>query len=341
MENASKFDTDRLVQITRDFEKSGAIPKKFAAILEQFIDVYGACVDASDMDAKKQSDIFADFIEDVAHQCQTPYDFAPFHKQLRSPKDYLQFGVDFMSPLIDFEKSKAIIDEGARDIGERLARGENVVFFANHQIEADPQVLFSLIGDLKWPLKTIFVAGERVVLDPLAIPFSLGCNLLCIYSKKYIDTPPEKRQEKLRHNQKTMGQMRSLLEEGSTSIWVAPSGGRDRANEDGHITPAPFDAQSIEMFLLMAKKSGKPTSFYPLSLYTYHMLPPPEENHQGLGERRAVQRVPVGLHIGNPLDLEALQFPELDRQSARKKRSKEIYQIMKSNYTELERAIFA
>ena len=42
----------------------------------------------------------------------------------------------------------------------------------------------------------IFVAGERVITDPLAIPFSMGSNLLCIYSKRYIDHPPEKKIEK-------------------------------------------------------------------------------------------------------------------------------------------------
>jgi glycerol-3-phosphate O-acyltransferase len=34
-----------------------------------------------------------------------------------------------------------------------------------------------------------------VITDPLAIPFSMGCDLICIYSKKYIDVIPEKREE--------------------------------------------------------------------------------------------------------------------------------------------------
>lgn len=34
--------------------------------------------------------------------------------------------------------------------------------------------------------RTIFVAGDRVTTDLLAQPFSMGRNLLCIYSKKHL-----------------------------------------------------------------------------------------------------------------------------------------------------------
>ena len=37
----------------------------------------------------------------------------------------------------------------------------------------------------------IFVAGHRVISDPLAVPLSIGRNLICIYSKKHIENPPE------------------------------------------------------------------------------------------------------------------------------------------------------
>ncbi len=51
----------------------------------------------------------------------------------------------------------------------------------------------------------IFVAGERVITDPLAVPASMGRNLLCIYSKRYIDHPPELKSEKQLHNKRTDG----------------------------------------------------------------------------------------------------------------------------------------
>ena len=79
-----------------------------------------------------------------------------------------------------------------------LKKGHNVVFLANHQIEADPQAI-SILLDERFPgiaPEMIFVAGERVITDPLAVPFSMGRSLLCIYSKRYIDNPPEQKADK-------------------------------------------------------------------------------------------------------------------------------------------------
>ena len=80
----------------------------------------------------------------------------------------------------------------------QIADGDNVVLFANHQSEADPQI-FSVLLDPKYPgfaEQTIFVAGDRVTTDLLAGPFSMGRNLLCIFSKKHIENPPELKSEK-------------------------------------------------------------------------------------------------------------------------------------------------
>ena len=35
----------------------------------------------------------------------------------------------------------------------------------------------------------IMVAGDRVTTDVVAVPFSKGRNLLCIFSKKHIENP--------------------------------------------------------------------------------------------------------------------------------------------------------
>ena len=48
------------------------------------------------------------------------------------------------------------------------------------------------------------VAGDRVTTDVVAVPFSKARNLLCIYSKRHIDNPPEEKPKKMRHNAKTM-----------------------------------------------------------------------------------------------------------------------------------------
>ena len=50
----------------------------------------------------------------------------------------------------------------------------------------------------------IMVAGDRVTTDVVAVPFSKARNLLCIYSKRHIDNPPEEKSKKMRHNAKTM-----------------------------------------------------------------------------------------------------------------------------------------
>jgi glycerol-3-phosphate O-acyltransferase len=150
----------------------------------------------------------------------------------------------------------------------------------------------------------IYVAGERVITDPLAVPFSLGCDLLCIYSKRYIDQPPELKAKKQLHNKNTMELMSRLLHSGGKAIYVAPSGGRDRKDSRGEISPASFDPQSVEMFYLMAKKAKTPTHFYPLALSTYDLLPPPETIQIELGEQRVAKRTSVHLAFGEECDME-------------------------------------
>jgi glycerol-3-phosphate O-acyltransferase len=138
----------------------------------------------------------------------------------------------------------------------------------------------------------------------------MGRNLLCIYSKRYIDHPPEKKAEKQHHNKRAMELMRHLLEQGGKSIYVAPSGGRDRRNAQGVVEVAKFDPQSIEMFYLMAKKAKTPTYFYTMSLATYHLLPPPETIQIEVGEARLSQRGPIHLSVGAAIDMES--FPGYD-----------------------------
>ena len=171
--------------------------------------------------------------------------------------------------------------------GDRLflERGENAIFLANHQIEADPQAISILLENSypKFAEEMIFVAGERVITDPLAVPASMGRNLFCIYSKRYIDQPPEQKMKKQLHNKRTMELMSQLLSEGGKAIYVAPSGGRDRPNANGIVEIAPFDPQSIEMFYLMAQRAGHPTHFYPMALKTFELLPPPQSIQVELG----------------------------------------------------------
>lgn len=296
------------------------LPEKHYKLLKQFYINYKTALQAHHIQITEYEPVFFSFLEKVEEQIQNPYAFAPYHKQILSPFNYYQFGLDFMRPLIDREGSSVQGDIYLEEITQKIARQENVIFLANHQIEADPQVLSILLED-KYPKlaqELIFVAGERVVTDPLAIPFSMGRNLLCIYSKRYIDHPLELKTKKQLHNKKTMELMSQLLCEGGHAIYVAPSGGRDRRSPEGKIEVAPFDAQSIEMFYLMTQKASRPTSFYPMALFTYELLPPPEGIQIELGEERRTKRGCVHLAIGPQIPME--NIPGLEESDKRKRR---------------------
>ena len=300
----------------------------------QFYTAYKEALEKASMDSAPYEPVMCSFVEKLKEQEISPYDFAFYHQKVREPFDFYAFGVEFMRPLIDMSSSLVQGKNHLEEITAKLQRGENVIFLANHQIEADPQVL-SILLEKEFPLvgeETIFVAGERVVIDPLAAPFSMGRNLLCIYSKRYIDHPPELKIEKQMHNKKTMELMSRLLQEGGHSIYVAPSGGRDRKNSTGEIEVAPFDPNSIEMFYLMAKKSGTPTTFYPMALSSYHLLPPPEKVEKEIGEKRVVGRGPAHLFIGDAIEMEPIQEEQFDKKAKRQMRADAIWSVVNKAY---------
>lgn len=269
------------------------------------------------------------FTQEALIQIKKPFSFEPYHKKIRSPVDYYQLGLDVVSPLID--KPHSYMIGPIEQISEQLKRKENIILLANHQTEADPQIMSILFQDRAPHLadKTIYVAGERVVTDPLAIPFSMGCDLLCIYSKRYIDHPPELKAQKLLHNRNTMEQLRQLLHIGGKMIYVAPSGGRDRKDANGIPQVAPFDPNSVEMIYLMARKAGTPTHFYPTALATYNIFPPPETVQTELGEERHVNRAPARISFSEEFDME--KFPgseENDKQIRRQSRATAIWRIV-------------
>ena len=206
---------------------------------------------------------FSLFLQSVRDQIQKPHQFSPFHKALRTPADYYMLGLDFVRPLIDYKNSTVLGKDALDTIQKEVDACDNVVLFSNHQTEIDPQIISLLLDKKHSQLaqEMIFVAGHLVVTDPLAVPLSLGRNLLCIYSKRHIDHPPEKKAEKLAHNQKAIKMVGELLDWGGQCIYIAPSGGRDRANEAGFVTVAPFDQQH-RAFLPSVTKGKAP---YPLS----------------------------------------------------------------------------
>lgn len=312
----------------------GSLAPKTYAILSNFLTCYRKAVPSF----PETLPTLLLFLQMAAHQSQEPYTFAPYHQKIRSPIDYYRFGLDFARPLVDFSRSTLGDPRVLDSIEEALSRGENVILLANHQTEVDPQIL-SLLLEKKYPKlaeSIIYVAGERVVTDPIAIPFSMGCDLLCIYSKRYIDHPAELKAEKLVHNQKTMEKMRRLLEEGGKAIYVAPSGGRDRKDSEGKIQVAPFDPDSIEMFSLMAKKAKRPAHFHPLTLVTYDLLPPPETIQTELGEERFVKHTSVHAFFSPPFPMD--DYPgsnDPDKLERRKKRAAALWSLVSAKYQTL------
>jgi glycerol-3-phosphate O-acyltransferase len=283
-------------------------------------------------EAEQILDLYLDFVKKESAQ---PFEFEHFHKQV---EPYRSFGLDYFRNVIDFDQSKVLGTENLDRIASQLEKGENVFLLANHQTEGDPQLIQLLIESThpKVAEKMIFVAGHRVTTDPIAKPFSMGCNLLCIYSKKHIEHPPEERSNKLSHNQSTMKEMRYLLQEGGACIYIAPSGGRDRPIDDRY-QPAPFDPPSLEMTLLQGRRVSTPTHYYPFTLLTHTLLPPPATVQRELGETRQVHHSPSFLFFGEEVDLGALPGEEIsDKAERRKLRADFIWQKVYDDYQQLE-----
>lgn len=327
MENGSTFN-----------KKVALLPDKIGKVLRSFYENYSQALKESGIDPAEYVPVFDTYLNLVQAQITAPFSFQPYHQKIQHPFDYYTFGLDFIRPLVDQTRSTLSSEKHIDKVVSHLKQGNNVIFLANHQTEADPQAI-SILLEKKYPnlgSEMIFVAGERVITDPLAVPFSMGRNLLCIYSKRYIDNPPEHKAAKQLHNKRTMALMSELLREGGKCIYVAPSGGRDRMNAQGVVEVAPFDPQSIKMFYLMAQKAGHPTFFYPMALATYDLLPPPETIQVELGEVRATKRSPIHLAIGPELDME--NFPghdEPDKQIRRQLRADYIWKQVYNDYKTL------
>ncbi|MCP5503622.1 MAG: 1-acyl-sn-glycerol-3-phosphate acyltransferase [Chlamydiales bacterium] len=326
---------EKLLEKIEDLVSSKVIPEKYPQIFREFLNSYQEVIIEHGEDPENYIGIFDTFIELVKEGFKKPFTFEPYHEKIRAPFDYYKFGIDFLRPLVDLPNSTVSGAINLEYMESFLKKKENVILFANHQIEADPQAISILLEKMypKFAEELIFVAGTRVTSDPLAIPFSMGRNLLCIHSKKYIDNPPEQKHEKQMHNKRTMERMVELLAEGGHAIYVAPSGGRDRTNAQGIIEVAPFDPQSIEMFYLMAQKGKTPTHFYPLALSTYHLLPPPETTEIELGETRVTRGGAIHLHFGEEVDMENFPGAEgtMDKKDKRRIRAEYLWNCVKKN----------
>ncbi len=318
------------------YQKHGQLSPKLSQILSKFYQTYCFAITQNGHAISEYESVLLQFLDLVIKQLASPFAFEPYHPCIRQPVDYYQLGLDLLRPLIIFESSTLSGLEHLASIDTQLKKNDNVIFLANHQTEPDPQAI-SLLLESSYPQlaeEMIFVAGHRVITDPLAVPLSMGRNLLCIFSKKYIEQDSiELKLERMQHNNSTMKRMSQLLAEGGKCIYVAPSGGRDRPGPSGVVEVAPFDPQSIEMFWLMAQQSGHPTHFYPMALATYDLLPPPHSTRKEIGEGRHTKCTPIHLAFGPEIDM--LHYPgsdAKDKRSKRKHRAEYIWNLVKNEY---------
>ncbi len=314
------------------------LPPEIGENLRHFFTGYLRAAMESGQSEAELKPIMLEFLRHVENEARSPSIFPAYHPKERQPIDFYTFGLSLMRPLVDLSRSAVLGEEKVLKMEEQLARGENVILLANHQTEPDPQLISLLLEKThaEFAEEMIFVAGDRVTRDPLAVPFSRGRNLLCIHSKRHIDHPPEQKEQKLLHNRKAMAVLGDLLAQGGKVVYVAPSGGRDRVNMQGVVEVATFDPQAIEMFALFAKQAGKPVHFYPLALYTFHLLPPPSSIGRELGEERHAQRTPIFASFGEEIDWEGLPSLEgLDKHSKRIARASAIQAMVTEMYQKL------
>lgn len=322
----------------RQCVQQGRIPESLADVVHNFYVSYDEATSENGYTLEHTQPILNQFLDLVIEQLEHPYSFEPFHARLLTPFNYYRFGLEFIRPLVVFPKSTLHGIHNLDTIEAALARKENVILLSNHQTEPDPQAISLLLEKTHPQLaeEMIFVAGHRVVTDPLAVPLSKGRNLLCIYSKRHVENPPEQKQEKLTHNQRTLKKMGQLLDEGGKCIYVAPSGGRDRLSPQGILEVAPFDPQSIEMFLLIAQHAARPTHFHPLALATYNLLPPPSSVKKELGERRHADCTPIHLACGPAIEMNHYPGKEdPDKKQRRQNRADYIWKLVVEDYTKL------
>ncbi|MCO5598173.1 hypothetical protein L7F22_052265 [Adiantum nelumboides] len=157
--------------------------------------------------------IMATVLDRILLQFEDPFVFPAYHEAIRDPYDYYMFGQNYIRPLLDFRNSYLGNVSTFDEIEGQLKQGENVVFLANHQTEADPAVMALLLETTHPYLSQslTYIAGDRVVADPFCKPFSMGRNLLCVYSKKHINDEPELIDMKRKANARALKELTLLL----------------------------------------------------------------------------------------------------------------------------------
>lgn len=282
--------------------------------------------------------MFSTLLELARRAVCTPIEFGPYHERIRQPFDYYKFGFDFASVLLNPDESTVLGRENISEAVKYARQGHNIIFLSNHQSEGDPYAIDSMLAwvagcDRTFCEEIIFMAGDRVTNDPVVSPFSAGRNLLTVYSKKHINDIPERREGKLLHNRRTIATTAKMFKQGGKVLWFAPSGGRDRRSTDtSRVEISKFDEGAVDMMRFTASKSGVPCHFYPMSLWTYDMLPPPNNvGGANFGEERVVNHIPMHMYVGKEIDWSAAPEAQ-DKLGRRRARCDYVQNIVTDGY---------
>ncbi|KAI5083401.1 hypothetical protein GOP47_0003144 [Adiantum capillus-veneris] len=318
------------------------IPSRAGYAMEELYRNYKHAVLEGGASQDKIVQIMATVLDRVLLQFEDPFTFPSYHKAIRDPYDYYIFGQNYIRPLLDFRNSYlgnvSVFDE----IEGRLKQGENVVLLTNHQTEADPAVMALLLETTHPYLSQslTYIAGDRVVSDPFCKPFSMGRNLLCVYSKKHINDEPELVDMKRKTNARALKELAILLRKGGQLIWIAPSGGRDRPDPaTGKWKPASFDTSAIENIRRLMEHSKAPGHLYPQALLCYNVMPPPNQVEKEIGEKRLLGFTAVGLSVGPEMLFKDLTLGCDSSEEAAECFAQEAWQLVNKQYSVLSWAV--
>ncbi|XP_066344125.1 glycerol-3-phosphate acyltransferase, chloroplastic-like [Miscanthus floridulus] len=342
---SSLLDEEELISHIRKELDNGKLPADVTSNLEELYYNYRNAVlqngdpNAYEIMLSNMTALFDRVLLDV----QNPFTFPPYHKAVREPFDYYMFGQNYIRPLVDFRNSYVGNISVFHDMEEKLHQGHNVVLMSNHQTEADPAIISLLLEKTNpWISENIvYVAGDRVVTDPLCKPFSMGRNLICVYSKKHMNDFPELIEMKRRSNTRSLKEMALLLRGGSQLIWIAPSGGRDRPNPStGEWYPAPFDSSAVDSMRRLLEHAGVPGHIYPLSLLCYEVMPPPQQVEKEIGEQRVISFHGVGLSVTEEIKYGDITAHTKNADEGRELFTNTLYNSVVNQYNVLKSAIF-
>ena len=340
---------EALFAILKAGQSSGQVPERLiGAVNELYMNYKNAILGSGLPGANEEfvAKVMASVCERVLLQLNpaAAFTFPSYHERILEPYNYYNFGQRYIRGLVDFSTSMLGNESGFKEIEEQLKRGENVVLLANHQTEADPAV-FALLLEAKFPdlaTDVIYVAGDRVVTDPLCKPFSMGRNLFCVHSKKHMGDDPEIKADKMATNRKTLRAMQNALNEGGKLLWIAPSGGRDRAVDPktGENIPDPFDPSAVELMRALITKAKPEGHLRPFAMYSHRIMPPPKVVEKDIGEKRLVFHAPVGISIGQELDVDSILSGIEDKDERQKALAQAAWEQTMDEYMNLLEAIY-